>query len=72
MLDGMEVFAMGASWGGYKSLIIPATPEQLRTTTWNASGPTLRTHAGLEAPEDLLDDLERGFERLARATRSSE
>ena len=73
MLDGMELFSMGASWGGYESLIMPATPDQLRTATkWDAPGPTLRIHAGLEAPEDLIEDLERGFERLARGTRSEE
>jgi cystathionine beta-lyase len=27
MLDGMKLFAMGASWGGYESLIIPFDPR---------------------------------------------
>lgn len=68
LLDGMDLFAMGYSWGGYESLIIPTHPENIRTaTTWNAEGPTLRLHIGLEDVDDLIDDLARGFERLNRA-----
>ena len=65
MLDGLELFGMGYSWGGYESLIIPTQPGRYRTaTTWRAEGPSLRVHAGLEDPEDLIADLERGFARL--------
>ncbi len=64
MLDGMSLHAMGASWGGYESLILPTDPAPIRTaTTWD-EGPTIRIHAGLEDAQDLLDDLERGLERL--------
>jgi len=63
MLDRLELFAMGASWGGYESLILPAAP--LRTaTTWDAEGSLLRLHVGLEHPDDLIADLEAGFARL--------
>ncbi len=66
MLDGMEIFAMGYSWGGYESLMIPTYPETARSVTeWKAPGPCLRIHAGLEDVEDLIADLEKGFERLA-------
>jgi cysteine-S-conjugate beta-lyase len=67
MLDGMELFGMGASWGGFESLILPTHPERLRTATPWKAGPTLRLHAGLEDRDDLLADLERGFERLNEA-----
>ena len=68
MLDGLELFGMGFSWGGYESLILPVKPATLRTATrWEASGPTLRIHAGLESPADLIADLEAGFARLAAA-----
>jgi cystathionine beta-lyase len=64
MLDGMELFGIGASWGGYESLVLPAHPERLRTATrWDA-GPVIRLHAGLEDLDDLIADLKRGFERL--------
>ncbi len=65
MLDGLELFPLGDSWGGYESLIIPAHPEKIRTATqWTAAGPTLRIHAGLEDPDDLIEDLEKGLDRL--------
>jgi cystathionine beta-lyase len=64
MLDGMELFAMGASWGGFESLIMPQHPERLRSAKPWDSGPVLRIHAGLEDQDDLIADLERGFARL--------
>ena len=63
MLDGMELYGMGASWGGFESLILPA--HLTRTAKpWDTKGPILRVHAGLEDPDDLVRDLERGLERL--------
>ncbi|MGI9305039.1 MAG: PLP-dependent transferase, partial [Gammaproteobacteria bacterium] len=65
MLDGMELFGLGFSWGGFESLIVPAHPEKIRTAKpWHAEGPVLRVHVGLEDTADLIEDLERGFERL--------
>jgi len=65
MLDGMELFAMGYSWGGFESLIIPSDPRTMRTTyDWPYNQPTLRIHAGLEDPEDLIRDLDAGLKRL--------
>ena len=70
MLDGMELFKMGYSWGGYESLIIPTDPGKQRTaTTWDSPGPTLRIHAGLEDPDDLISDLKHGLARLDLASR---
>ncbi len=67
MLDGMEIFAMGYSWGGYESLILPADLTNLRTAAkWRAEGPLIRVHAGLEGLDDLIRDLDLGFERLNR------
>ena len=68
MLDGLEFFAMGASWGGYESLIIPNEPANVRSATeWTAAGPGLRLHIGLEDPDDLIEDLDKGFDRLTAA-----
>jgi cystathionine beta-lyase len=68
MMDGLELFGMGSSWGGFESLMIRTHPERSRTATrWTAPGPSLRIHAGLEDPGDLIADLEMGFDRLARA-----
>lgn len=64
-LDGLQLFGMGASWGGFESLIIPFDARPSRTATpWTPAGPTLRLHIGLEAVEDIKADLEAGFARL--------
>ena len=68
MVDGLELFGIGASWGGYESLVIPFDCTPYRTATrWSPGGPTLRLSIGLEDVEDLKEDLDRGFARL-RAT----
>ena len=68
MLDGLELFGMGASWGGYESLILPTTPGRIRTATnWAPEGPSLRIHVGLEDIDDLIRDLDLGFKRLRNA-----
>jgi cystathionine beta-lyase len=67
MLDGMELFGIGASWGGYESLMIPNVMANVRTATkWSAAGPSLRLHIGLEDTDDLIEDLEKGFARLKK------
>ena len=67
-LDALELFGIGASWGGYESLAIPFDCTNIRTATrWAPGGPTVRFHIGLEAVEDLIADLERGFAALANA-----
>ena len=59
---------MGYSWGGYESLIIPTEPAKNRTATaWDAAGPCLRIHIGLEDPDDLIADLDAGLARLKTA-----
>ncbi len=63
MLDGLEHYGMGYSWGGFESLIIPFTPPRT-ARPWTHDGINLRIHAGLEHIDDLIADLEKGFERL--------
>ena len=66
MLDGLELFALGYSWGGYESLVIPFDCTAYRTATkWAPGGPALRFSVGLEDIEDLKADLDRGFTRLS-------
>ncbi len=65
MIDGLELYGIGSSWGGFESLIVPFDPRETRTATkWPHKGPCFRIHAGLENEEDLIADLEAGFERL--------
>lgn len=66
MLDGLKLFGMGYSWGGYESLVIPFNPRSYRTATrWQDKGQALRFHIGLDDVRDLKADLEAGFARLA-------
>ena len=64
MLDDMTLFSMGASWGGFESLVVPFKPHRT-ATAWEVGGQCLRFHIGLENPDDLIDDLKDGFRRLA-------
>jgi cysteine-S-conjugate beta-lyase len=67
-IDGLELFGIGYSWGGYESLALPFDCTAVRTATrFSPGGPTVRFSVGLEDVEDLKADLERGFARL-RAT----
>jgi cysteine-S-conjugate beta-lyase len=62
LLDAVQLFGMGFSWGGFESLVIPFDCDGYRTATkWAPGGPTLRLHIGLENVDDLKADLERGF-----------
>jgi cystathionine beta-lyase len=65
-IDGLEHFGIGFSWGGYESLIVPAAITRT-ARPFRAEGPVVRIHAGLEDPDDLIADLERGLARLRSA-----
>ena len=65
MLDGMEIFNLGFSWGGFESLLFPEQPQPIRTAEkWTEEGFSLRLHIGLEDAEDLRADLAAGLARL--------
>jgi cystathionine beta-lyase len=66
MVENYALFGIGASWGGFESLVTTAYPAQIRTAVpWTETGQLLRFHIGLEDTRDLIEDLERGFDRLA-------
>ena len=64
MLDYMQLFKMGYSWGGFESLIVPYDTHPPRSVQPWLSGQLIRIHAGLESVEDMINDLEAGFKRL--------
>lgn len=65
MLEKMQIFKLGYSWGGYESLLIPVnSTSRDRIRTWSHFGYALRIQVGLEDIDDQLRDLEMGFERL--------
>lgn len=67
MIDALELFGIGASWGGYESLALPTTGTIRRTLDPGLGGPAARLHIGLEDPADLIADLERAFTLLRRS-----
>lgn len=67
-VEGLALFGIGASWGGFESLAVPFDATKLRTATkWNPGGPAIRLHVGLEDTDDLIADLAQGFARLGAA-----
>jgi cysteine-S-conjugate beta-lyase len=68
LVDGMRLFKMGFSWGGYESLILPTNIAKVRTATpWTQAGPLLRLSIGLEGVADLIADLDSGLNRYKAA-----
>lgn len=66
MIDGLELFGIGYSWGGFESLALPVDPTPIRTArAWQAQGPAIRLHIGLEDPDDLIADLAAGVARFS-------
>lgn len=64
-VDGLRLFGIGVSWGGYESLVLPS---HVRRSHGSASaGPLVRFHIGLEDPDDLIADLAAGLDRLPSA-----
>ena len=67
-INALTLFGIGSSWGGFESLAIVAPIALYRTATkWEPGGSTIRLHIGLEDPDDLIADLERGFSALTKA-----
>jgi len=59
-VEGLELFGLGYSWGGYESLALPHVPKRSASSiAWE--GPIVRLHVGLEHPDDLIEDLERAL-----------
>ncbi len=58
-IEHLSLFSIGASWGGYESLVMLVDPGAFRSDpAWRDCGPVVRLHVGLEDPADLLADLE--------------
>lgn len=72
LIDGLDHFGIGYSWGGYESLALPVDPQKYRSATqWQAEGPVVRLNIGLEDADDLIADLEAGLVRFAKARDAS-
>ncbi len=66
LCNGRRHFSIGYSWGGFESLIMPASGLPRTVAAWQG-GPLVRLHCGLETAEDLIADLAEGLEAMAAA-----
>jgi len=66
-VDSLELFALGYSWGGFESLVVPQNIQKSRSVRPWSGGPLIRLHVGLEDPDDLCADLAQGLERIRSA-----
>ena len=65
MLNHYDIFGIGASWGGFESLVMHFDLSNIRTVNkWKDAGQCIRLYIGLENVDDLIKDLEKGFARL--------
>jgi cystathionine beta-lyase len=55
LVESLQLFGIGYSWGGYESLALPVDP--VRTVSAPPGRNLVRLHIGLEDPEDLIEDL---------------
>jgi cystathionine beta-lyase len=65
--ENLKLFGIGASWGGFESLVLPTTGNISRSEALRFEGPLVRLHVGLEDPEDLINDLQTGLRALKNA-----
>ncbi len=67
-VDGLKLFGIGSSWGGYESLVTAPNIAPLRTATqWRDEGPAIRLHIGLEDTDDLIADVTQALAKMAAA-----
>jgi cystathionine beta-lyase/cystathionine gamma-synthase len=66
--DALRLFKMGVSWGGHESLVMPAAVVHEQAAAgpnsaidFGVSPRIVRLHVGLEATQDLIDDLTRAL-----------
>jgi cystathionine beta-lyase len=72
MVDTLELFGIGASWGGYESLALPTSFTVTRSEgTGRFGGEMLRLQIGLEHTDDLIADLTQGLTILRSQTRTT-
>jgi cysteine-S-conjugate beta-lyase len=67
LLDTMDLFGLGFSWGGHESLALNVDPQRKwGTVIPEYRGPLVRLHIGLEDPDDIIADLRRGLDVYRR------
>lgn len=61
-IDALQLFGLGASWGGYESLVTVAHVGDRDSAQDRALNPVVRLHIGLEDVGALIEDLKQGFD----------
>ncbi|RDJ11222.1 cystathionine beta-lyase [Rhizobium grahamii] len=61
-LDGLTLFGLGYSWGGFQSLALEVDLSDRTVLAKSYGGPLIRLQVGLEDVNDLINDLKRAFE----------
>jgi cystathionine beta-lyase len=65
LVEALDLFGIGYSWGGFESLAIPVDLRRIRTAAPpELSGALVRLHIGLEDPADLIDDLQQALAKV--------
>ncbi|WP_249171730.1 cystathionine beta-lyase [Erythrobacter sp. JK5] len=70
VVDALDLFGIGYSWGGFESLALPIFPQQhrtaMRTPNRGDAGAraAIRLSIGLEDPDDLIADLAQALARM--------
>ncbi|TNE55310.1 MAG: cystathionine beta-lyase [Sphingomonadales bacterium] len=74
LVDNLDLFGIGYSWGGFESLALPFDPATIRDASpwpradWDKSDRLgVRLSIGLEDPDDLISDLDQGFAAMKDA-----
>lgn len=66
IVDRLQLFGIGLSWGGFESLVLPSEPEITRSVRpCPHNGRLLRIHAGLENVDDLIADMRQALTHAA-------
>ena len=66
-INSLRLFVIGASWGSFESLSLPAEPQASRSVDQTSTiGAFVRLHVGLESVDDLLADLNQAFAAAER------
>lgn len=66
LFDALELFGIGRSWGGFKSLALRMDSPARTVRPWAFGGPLIRNHAARVCCDDLIRDLARGLDAMAR------
>jgi cystathionine beta-lyase len=63
-INSLRLFAIGCSWGGHESLVVGGRSDELFGQSKSDLPYIIRLHAGLEATEDLVVDVQRALEAV--------